>query len=277
VIARHLAAFLLLLVPFCFLLLIGPRVPNDQQALYCVVNEEIGGPFGISLNCDSQLWIHLARYPRALFDERCVRQDRPGLALLAAVLGRLLAPILPAPSSHRDDSAYLVGFLGGYFPYFVAFIVLNAFFLCTMFALYVDLVGPQLNLSVAALAVGSLLLFNDAPKAFFWSPHTPILNLLASMFCLWTARAAWTNDVGTRRRLLGAALVAGVAFTGYASYLLFPGPYLTESGGDARRQTEGPSAGRAHETLAGRRRRRRDSLRMLVRDDSGGEREGLRR
>ena len=46
-----------------FALLIGPRLPDDQQATQCVVNVHLPGPFGIGLNCDSPEFMRLAHEP----------------------------------------------------------------------------------------------------------------------------------------------------------------------------------------------------------------------
>jgi hypothetical protein len=74
-------------------LLVGPRVPNDQQHAQCVTNLLFAGPFGISLNCDSMEFMRLARDPAALLEPQNRRQARPGLIFAAAALAVPLSPM----------------------------------------------------------------------------------------------------------------------------------------------------------------------------------------
>src|SRR5664280_1010913 len=76
-----------------FALLIGPRLPDDQQATQCVVNVHLPGPFGIGLNCDSPEFMRLAHEPSALLEPFNTRQSRPGLIGAAATLAWALSPL----------------------------------------------------------------------------------------------------------------------------------------------------------------------------------------
>src|SRR4051794_2622490 len=78
-------------------LLIGPRVPDDQQSARCVVNIHLPGPFGISLNCDSPEFLRLANTPSGLLEPKNTRQPRPGLILAATLISRPILPLVSLP------------------------------------------------------------------------------------------------------------------------------------------------------------------------------------
>src|SRR5687767_9979721 len=64
--------FLELFSFFAVVLLLGPNVPDDQQAHYCVINLKGPGPFGLSLNCDSIEFLWLSGAPSRLLDKNNV-------------------------------------------------------------------------------------------------------------------------------------------------------------------------------------------------------------
>src|SRR5689334_373069 len=125
---------------FVAALLIGPRVPYERQAEFCVVNVTIGGPLGISLNCDSPEYLRLAREPSALLEPANMRQSRPGLVLAAAALAAPLAPLADLArrvgvSASRPDiaQARIDDSLAQDFPGFLAYALLNLGFMIACF------------------------------------------------------------------------------------------------------------------------------------------------
>src|SRR5262249_13874721 len=147
---------------FVAALLIGPRVPYERQAEFCVVNVKIGGPLGISLNCDSPEYLRLAREPSALLEPTNMRQSRPGLVLAAPLspLGDLARRF--GVSASRPDIAQgrIDDSLAKDFPGFLAYALLNAGFMLATFWLFqraADVTAPDAPLGVIFVAVAMLL------------------------------------------------------------------------------------------------------------------------
>ena len=92
---KYFSLFLITCSILMLSLLVGPRVPDDEQRTHCVDNIKIGGPFGISLNCDSSEFMLLANNPELLLEKDNIRQSRPGLIYVAALLVKITKSITP--------------------------------------------------------------------------------------------------------------------------------------------------------------------------------------
>ena len=209
-------------------LLVGPRVPDNRQAESCVVNVHIAGPFGTSLNCDSPEYMRLAWQPSALLEPRNTRQSRPGLIMAAALIAVPLSPFtsLVKTSGVRArradiDSGRVENALARYFPGYAAYILLNIVFLLLSFYLFQLVCGTRVvDASGTAILVSTcfLLAANDVVKAFVWSPHTQMLNILVPVFTVWCSLRAADGALLQRRFVL---LVGGITGVGAAAYPLF--------------------------------------------------------
>jgi hypothetical protein len=121
-------------------MMIGPRVPADQQVQRCVVNVGLPRPFGFGLNCDSREFMRLARHPAGLLEPHNIRQSRPGLIVAAAGLSWALWPLaalgpkLGVQASRPGlDEKEIAGALAQYFTAFLAYVILNVVILLASF------------------------------------------------------------------------------------------------------------------------------------------------
>ena len=206
-------------------LMIGPRVaPEDQQST-CVGNVDLPGPFGFSLNCDSPEFMWLAREPDALLEKNNERQNRPGFVLAAAVLQDIIARIVPADAPPRRIGS---GFLdpdlisqsaGRDLPAYLAYIIINVGLLLASFHFWRKLIAPRIGISAATAAIvvatGLLLVANDVTKAFVWSPHTQMFNILVPLIALYASLRAWYGAVLDRRFMLAMGAIVGIGATAY--------------------------------------------------------------
>lgn len=179
--------------------LVGPRVPAGREGANCVGNVDLPGPFGLGLNCDAPVFMSLARAPEGLLRSDCSRQSRPGLVLLAIPLARVFErfadPGRPvARFGHRwnPHPPYISESFEVDFSSFLAYSILNVGFLLLVFAAWRGIARPWLRpdgpTTLIALAVGVLLVANDVSKAFYWAPHTQLLNILGPVFAVYAAR-----------------------------------------------------------------------------------------
>jgi hypothetical protein len=213
------AGFLMLAAAF----LVGPRVPAALQEQKCVGNIELAGPFGFSLNCDSPEFMWLARDPAGLLAPESPRQARPGLIFAAALLERGLSLIVPSAAPPAPigqglfDPSRIVQAYHENFSAYLAYVLLNFAIVLTAFWLLRRMVregAPHAAADVASdvilVSTGLLLVANGVAKAFLWSPHTQMFNILAPVLALY---AAWRTFEGALGKI-GFALAIGTA-TGF--------------------------------------------------------------
>jgi hypothetical protein len=209
-------------------LFVGPRVPDERQAEFCVVNVHLAGPFGISLNCDSPDFMRLAREPAGLLEPRDARQSRPGLIAAAAVLALPLKPLADlaeragAHAARADiDPSRVANSLAKDFPGYVAYVGLNVAFLLMSFALFRRICAPTVADSTAiTVSIGVLLVANDVVKAFVWSPHNQMFNILVPVFALYGCMRAAEGTLASRRFALLTGLATGLGVTAYPLFFI---------------------------------------------------------
>jgi len=216
---------LLLLAGF----LIGPRIAPDQQHENCVGNIELPGPFGIHLNCDAPEFMALALHPSRLLQPQNYRQSRPGMILAAAAITRPLSAIVPSRETGAppaDDPARIVDAFSRYLPAYPAYMLLNAGILLLTFHFWRKIVrfaglDDPASLPIV-VAVGLMLVANDVAKAFFWSPHTQMFNILVPVIAVYAALRAWQGALGDSRFAVGMGLLTGAGLTAYGVFALVP-------------------------------------------------------
>ncbi|HEY1474656.1 MAG TPA: hypothetical protein VGF53_11300 [Pseudolabrys sp.] len=214
-----------------FALSIGPRVPDDQQAANCVVNVHLPGPFGITLNCDSPEFMRLAREPSGLLEPFNTRQSRPGLIAAAAVLTWALQPLasladkLGIRASRPDiDTGRIADALAKDIPGYLAYIIINFGIVLAAFYYLQRICAPWTDSStlqaVVLVAIGFLLAANDVVKAFMWSPHTQMFNILIPVFALDASMRANAGALIRRRFAIYIGLACGLGGTAYPLFVI---------------------------------------------------------
>ncbi len=210
--------FLSILAAIMLSLLVGkPMDPAKAQAL-CLYNVNLPGPFRLLLNCDSAGFMRIAADPSTLLEPESERQSRP-LFIIAGYLSSLvmtpvaaiLQPFMPTDSGPTlYNTAKIHAGLQTLLPVYLGYLMLNVCALWLAFRLYLDAVaGPVLLAGGAVGAVsyaGGLLAANDVVKAFVWSPHVQMLNILVPTICSWLLVvprersmrqiAAWSGGIG---------------------------------------------------------------------------------
>lgn len=220
-ILRSGASFAGLLVLLMLGLLVGPRVADEDQSRLCVVNVHLPAVFGVSLNCDSPEFLRLAETPSALLEVRNTRQSRPGLIALAAALKTVFQPLAAlAPDAHAEradiDSGRIRGAFAAFVPAYLAYVALNgAILLAAFFVL--RRVGGDLPERIR-LPLGLLLVSNDVVKAFVWSPHTQMFNILVPLLCVMAFLDGSRPMRG--RVLLGWTIGTGAGLLAYGTFVL---------------------------------------------------------
>jgi hypothetical protein len=206
-------------------LLVGPRVPSSDQQKECVRNLKLAGPFGLSLNCDSGVFIADTHEPVKLLEPSSKRQSRPGIIFATHLVSIPLRPVnllVHRFFSVRADSAYstkLAQFADSA-PELLAYVLVNVALLflgVSVLLLLWNVTGP---VPVALLPLAFLVVANDMVKAFFWSPHTQLFNIVVPLIATWLAVRAWQNDLIYERRAYWIAAGLSLGQTAYATFVV---------------------------------------------------------
>jgi hypothetical protein len=254
--------FLIGLALLCFGLLIGPRVPAVDAGYHCVGNVALKGPFGFGLNCDSPEFMWLAREPSALLDQRNSRQSRPGLILLAALIQAPLAAILPADGPPTPvyqglyDPPRVAASLPQNRPAYFAYILLNFAILIATFhalSLVIRRNGPARDgpTAIILVATGLLIVANDVTKAFVWSPHTQMFNILVPVLAVYATQRVLAARRVERDFALGMGLIVGLGMTAYPFFVVIPVCILLPALVGLLRETSAAARKRDVASLAG--------------------------
>jgi hypothetical protein len=142
------------------LLLASPPPDPDRHDELCIPSTvQFHGDFGFSVNCDSQLFVDAAIRPTLLVTTDHAFQSRP---LYFAV---------PA----------IVGITGSQAAVFATYQLLNV----VLLAAAVSLVGMVASGGQPWwVLVVPLVAFNDVVKAFLWTPHSQLLNVVVPVAAL---------------------------------------------------------------------------------------------
>ena len=257
--------FLLGFALLCLGLLIGPRLATEDEAGYnCVGSVALAGPFGFELNCDSPEFMWLARDPAGLVDHLNSRQSRPGLILLAALITAPLSLAIPpdGPPTPVYQGLYDPLRVAATFdqdrPAYLAYILINlALVLASFYVLrraierrYPVRTGAE---AIIIAATGLLLVANDVTKAFLWSPHTQMFNILVPVLAVHATQRVVADGRIERAFAIAIGAVVGLGMTAYPAFVVIPVCMLLPA-----------VAGMLRQPLAAARRRDLASLGLLV-------------
>jgi hypothetical protein len=209
--ARAIALVGLMVLGLNVLMLGQSPIPTDQD--YCMSDTSIGKGFRHILNCDSQLFMMLAKQPSLVLTDR-VRQSRP----LAFGTAYILAQPL-----------YFVPWLEQYGPYrpfaaeFVAYLLINLVLLIITAVMFARLLNSTMDLtSSPELLLGVVVLVvNDITKIFFWTPHVQIYNLFIPCLTMWLVYRSMQRHAPMRaQHAVALGLALGLGLLVYGAFLI---------------------------------------------------------
>jgi hypothetical protein len=203
-------------------LLVFHRIPEGFPGTVCAENYRFYGSFSIVLNCDSWDFMRLALHPEQIFEPNTIRQSRPGLIFLAAVLakplhflGNLAQDLVSGQGRTLQDWTITL------IPAYASYILLNLTILSVSLALFIHLLPGEATPPVPAILLGVILVSNDLAKMSLLTPHTALLALLVPLYCLWSYGIAHGDSRFRRPKILALSVVAGLGITAYAAFAAF--------------------------------------------------------
>jgi hypothetical protein len=192
-----------------------PPEPSSEKAL-CVKSVPITVNLRVIENCDSRVFLTLARDPSRLFGDLSLWQSRAGYVALGAMLSR--------PFIRIQEWTRRAGFgWRSWHPFNAAYLLLNFLVLIAAVTLFSKAATTPGHFIPAALLPIAALIVNEVTKAFFWTAHVQIFNLLIPVLAI--SLSSWaTRRFATRSWpwivLIGLAM--GAASLVYGSFLLLP-------------------------------------------------------
>ncbi|MEP6752483.1 MAG: hypothetical protein ABI959_07045 [Candidatus Dormiibacterota bacterium] len=186
-----------------------------ESKLPCATPVHLGAGLGYPFNCDSTEFVRDAAKPSRLLTSHNIRQSRPLEIVVATGVSRIVGRTLfatPLPRLYQMATRENV-----------AYVLLNLTIAAVAIALLLRLV-PFRQVPVAAVATAVWLAFDDVMKAFVWTPHSQIFNLLVPLVAIAVARAVLV-DPRLRRplALAGIGLGLGTLALAYGSFLVAGG------------------------------------------------------
>lgn len=155
---------------------------------------------------------------------------RPGLILAATALAAPLAPLENLArrirvKARRDDidPSRIAGALATDVAVYVAYVGLNICVLLLSFYVFELICGspaPDTGGTILFASAAFVLAANDVVKAFVWSPHTQMFNILVRLFAVWAsvrANKGWLLD---GRFVTTTAVVMGLRATAYPLFVI---------------------------------------------------------
>ena len=190
---------------FGYLTLLSPPTSMEEVSTRCAGTRivSVAADHQFVYNCDSRVFMQAGEAPSELLEEHHVRQSRPLYVVTASIMSvpfRVVAPI--------GDT--VVGK-----PVFLAYLTMNAALLVAAGVIFDRLVGPPL---LATSALGALLVANYLVKAFLWTPHTQMFNVLTPLVGVALVFAA----VRHRWSIPSTALIGlgiGIASLAYGAFI----------------------------------------------------------
>jgi hypothetical protein len=174
--------------------------PKPEGRHFCGQTVQLGRQLSFPLNCDSMEFIDDAISPSSLLKPGNERQERPLFVTAAAIPTQLLIQsrfwriipervyhsfsTFPAFSAHyakHHISTRWSDYAKYCFCAYIAYIALNGIIVVAALLLFNWLTITTWKPNGIVIAFASLLLANDVVKAFFWSPHTQMLNLVVPL------------------------------------------------------------------------------------------------
>lgn len=207
-------------------LLVGRPMSPERAKELCVINMTLPAPFRLLLNCDVTEFLRMAHEPSTLLEPENSRQSRPVFILAGAAAGLLFTPVAmllqplvpadPGPTWRKVDKVQFG--LQAYLPVYLGYLALNVGALLGAFVLAcrsARLPATMQDYGLVVFAcIGTLMVSNDVVKAFVWSPHTQMFNILFPVGGLWMILR---NRILGPSELLLASVAIGVGMLAYGA------------------------------------------------------------
>jgi hypothetical protein len=211
--------------------------PEPHGRYFCGETVHLGRRLSFPLNCDSMEFIDDAILPSSLLRPGNERQERPIFVASAAIPTHLLIRSglwRLAPAHIYNTLAASPAFYDHYAKHhppidwlkypkyclcaYVSYIALNGIIVLSALLLFNWLTTKSWKPNGITIAFASLLLANDVVKAFFWSPHTQMFNLVVPLGAVLLCEAFLRVPNRSMASMLKIGIVTGLLTLAYGSF-----------------------------------------------------------
>ena len=222
---KKIASLTLLIATITTSFLFSPPPRKEQQDLcaYIALNRYMG----VIANTDSYAFCQLAENPNDIWTNT-LRQSRPLYPFLGAILGSCFN-LLPMQkivgdkkiqthhevNTKRGDKDIMTSFI----PYYAGYVFLNYLILLITLLLYHRLLIYYQIDKVWIWLSSVLLLSNEVTKAFFWTPHQQMCNILLPILAMYLTHSVISGRL-SNRQIMGINIILGVCSLMYMSFWL---------------------------------------------------------
>ncbi len=250
-------AVLFLVLIFFLGLLKGPIVPDDIQSKNCARNVVLPFNFGVTLNCDSGIYIRLASDLNLLFENTRVVNDRnltpgnveqatPGSSVLVWIISKPIIKIWKSIQFYTENTVKNVkdslntvysqlninqtvddSFenFTDLIPVYISYIILNTLIMILCIILYTRTLKIRLfnfkPVFAFCFLIGSIILINDVNKQFFYSPGPQIFRLLCPVFTVYFASRILEAQNISKEYLIGSFITGFLMLFYYIFFVAF--------------------------------------------------------
>ena len=214
-------SFWFVIIIYLILLLIGPKVSETDQKKYCVRNFEINSFFGHSMNCDSADFMKNAAEPKKLLEEKSIRSARPGIIWVAHYVSIPINKIAQTLGIKFGKGSKINEKIIHPKIIYISFILINFILLISSIYFYFKIFNNSIfnvnHYKIWYLWFAQFIVINEITHQFFWSPHTPILNIFNAVISIYFSIQIINQE---KSKLPFYSLFLGFFLLSYASFLI---------------------------------------------------------
>ena len=197
------------------------------QGKYCGEYFRINRLMGFSVNCDAAEYLTYAGDPSLLLQPGAPRQNRPLYIVLGTVTGypiKVLFDLLRPGAISGEVPRLTHGarqrpLVKADIPFYVSYVGLNFLILLASVLLFDRVLSAQ-GIEQSLICLLSLILVsNDSVKAFFWTAHQQLFNILTPLLAIYFGMKVLHSRV-SRVGLWGMGLLAGILLLAYGNFLM---------------------------------------------------------
>ena len=251
----YLLLFTLLVLSFFTGLLKGPVVPNDIQSKNCARNVVLPFNGGITLNCDSGMYIRLAKNPSLLFEDKRyvnnrnltpgnVEQATPGSTFLVWLISQPIIFIwkdldkifsksfseVKKSLNKTYDQQDIDQTIEDSFPDFTSFlpsylshIIFHFILILLSFFLYIKILNKKTldsnNFIKPFFWIGSFILINDIVKQFFFSPGPQLFRIFSPIITVYFSMKILESK-NVNKEFFKGSLIIGIGMLFYYNFII---------------------------------------------------------
>ncbi len=252
---RYFYGLLLLSIIFILGLLNGPIVPDKIQSKNCARNIDLPFNLGVTLNCDTGIYLRLANNPALLFENKRVvngrnltpgnvEQATPGSTTIVWLISKPIIIIWESLGDFTDNlesnvksSLNIVyeqlninqsiedstGDFGSFIPIYIGYLLFHSLILISCFYFYISTLGIKLlskeSTSQIIILIGLIILINDVNKQFLFSPGPQIFRILCPILTIYfSSKILKDNDF--EKKYLTFCLISGFLMLFYYIFFL---------------------------------------------------------